>query len=365
MRFEKDKVTLKEIKFSIDHSHEYDDKYNVDGVNMLERGTDTITDPPNVLTADGIFAKHTALKEAALLPGLMYNLDTTVTLQIINPYSVDTATWAAARASAGLDDGIPAIPATMYYQCTEGNVLDASPGTYYEVSAPDFNELSEETRTCDVQNILVLTIRFNDINALRASRPNCIKDNTIGPILPPTALIDAGAPQNTSYRDGAIVVRALADVDSLGLSDELILELEALEQEEELGIFDGETLVVWENANYEHLGRGLDKDLIPEGISERVECAVINEHLREYKDPAEFGGSTDTGTVSSGTDPEDPDVILSAAEEAAAVALETASEGDSGIVSFNPTTGRGTGKQDVEDIEHIDGRMSWREILSD
>jgi hypothetical protein len=330
------------------HTHEYDDKHNIDGVNMLVNGGSVVS-PPDVLSATGILGQDNKAKDVhTSITGLAaygdadselgYTSSTEIVVQVINPHSVDTATWATERAARGLDDGERALPATVYWTCKNADGSDKFDyGTRVGgISAPDFQLLVASERTCSVNKISEFSVRYNDINALRATTPICAETNEVGPILPPSNLIDAGTPQNTSYRDGSIVFQAIANI-------------------------GGTAKVIWENTNYEHLGSGV---ILPDGSKSKdaISCGEVNEHLRQYKDPTAFGAAEGT----TGTDPAttDPDIPPVDAEAVLNVIAAEAANNSSGTVTFSPGTGRGTGEQDVTNVDLPDGRMSWREILS-
>ena len=306
------------------HTHKFDDDNDVDGVNMLVAGGE-ITDPPNVETATGILSsKHRALLEAMQIeqddPGTYDDdLSTFVYIHIVNPYSVDTPALFAQRMANGVDDdGQQDGPATIYFQCGVN-------GTRHILEAPDFNALPVADRGCVVGNITELRIRFPSINSLRATKPGCVKGNETGPILPV-----GGPPQNTSYRDGAIVVQVIRGLPVNGV------------------VPNNGTTVIYENANYEHLNK-YDKDAVPDGENDKVECGVPNEHLRAYKEPEDFGGD-------GGGDGDDDG------------GGKGGKGGDGGGGGTGGTSTDNVGQQITGGTVHASstistGRVSWREVI--
>ena len=308
------------------HTHEYDDDWDVTGVNMLVSGGEALdADAQGRKLANGILSsKHRGLKEAMQIEEdnpdkYDDNTNTKVYIRVINPYSVDTPALAQARADQGIDDNEVAPPATIFFQCWNGQSI--------ELSAPLFNALAIGQRTCWVADINTLMINFSDINSLRATKPNCVKDNETGPILG-----DPDVGLNTAYRDGAIVVQVVRESDDV---------------------------VIYENANYEHLSnKKLIKNNVPDDIVNKVECEQVNEDLRAYKDPEKFGGNpvvlpvndddvVDSGDGSGGSGGGDGE-----AEEGGGDAVETNPQGE---VITKGTVVSATAVSST--------RVSWRELL--
>ena len=237
--FDQDTFSIAEA-LTHEHTHAYDDKYHIDGVNMLSPGG-VIAKPPDVESASGILSQNRALQE------LGDELNDQVLLRVINPYSVDTKKLAAQRATRGLDGNV-APHATVFYQCGRS-------GERYIVPAPGFNSLSQSDRTCVLRDIHELRIKFTSIKALRVTTPECVQANETGPILG-----DPAVGFNGSYRDGAITVQAVR-------------------------MRDNE--VIWEHVNYEHLDdANIQHDLVPNDRpgGSRVQCGLFNEDLRVYVD---------------------------------------------------------------------------------
>ena len=277
------------------HTHAYDDRYNIDGVNMLSSGG-VVADPPQVESASGILSQNRALQDRRNEP------DEHILLRVINPYSVDTPTLAAQRAARGLDGNV-APHAIVIYQCGRS-------GERYVMSAPSFNSLPQSDRTCVLDDIEELRIKYTSIYALRVTTPECIQANETGPILG-----DPIVGLNGSYRDGAITVQAVR-------------------------VRDNE--VVWEHVNYEHLDENnIRHDLIPNDRpgGQQVKCGLFNEDLRVYVD-----------------------LKILNIEEGAHNTEPTGSTG-SGAITVSTQGAQSTKHIDIMRSKFNDGRVSWREVL--
>lgn len=271
------------------HEHEYDDKYDVNGVNLLVKGDPKpiFGDEPNVESSTGIADKYTSLKGGVsdVKPKAKKPKDKTkledkngtqilptdsVEISIINPHSVDTQTWANERFDKGISSDKLALPATFYFVCDSlpvdqqypSGIKDGAGNYTGGISAPVFAALPAAERRCKIDDISELRVRYNDINAMRASTPSCVKDKNLeGPLLPPTSLLQAGQLQNSQYRDGAFVVRASL----LNVPGQNNTFKEPIEP-------------IWENYTYEHLKELND---LPDRRS--VKCGLVNEDLRKFR----------------------------------------------------------------------------------
>ncbi|NND81844.1 MAG: hypothetical protein HKN50_05375 [Gammaproteobacteria bacterium] len=311
---------------SVKHTHEYDDKLDVNGVNLL-RQVDQNAEPPetdrpppgqapNVETTDGILDGYTSLQGGAwkvrldndgniLLDnngnpqlrdgefeddaGNPISENTVAIIELLNPHSVDHSVWAQERFEAGVSgNNHVAQPARVYFACDDPTYMLPDPngpdaafvpggttvsgpsggpvtnetGTGFAGgwSAPDFFDMPEQYRTCTIKNMTALMVRYNDINAMRATSPGCVKGvNQPGPILPPDQVdpitgavtkpvdhLGNELRQNSRERDGAFTVRAFQRV-------------------------NGVKKVFYENWNYEHFKEG------PTG------CTKINEGGRKNR----------------------------------------------------------------------------------
>ena len=338
---------------------------------------------------------------------------------------------------------------------------------YFAGSAQDFNALSVADRTCPIGNITVMAIRHNDIAALRANEPPCLRDwdpndadLTDGPLLPPdeyfnavdisivgTGTVDgvdnvevsyvlenvtewlkdgsgidytdpsgeswntpeefllaheqiydtsetyyypvfATDPvtgmtfsnrvdpftlkwrQNTAYLDASITVQAIKDwtvgevyTNPYGTdADGARLPYSTAPDGARYGVTGPTTgKVIWENSNYEYLGASLD--LSQTGIV--IQCGVINEDLRDKKDPSIVNGGTDTTDTTGGgstEDPADPDLPPGEVPPVILETIDGTAYGDSGIVQFAPNSTQGTGEEEQTGTSIPDGRVNWREI---
>lgn len=269
---------------SVKHTHEYDDKLDINGVHLLRVADEDAgevtepTDPPHVESSAGMLDGYLSVKggieegEFEDDQGNTLTDDIVVQIDIINPHSVDTLDWARDRAinegtPPGLATGTPiAKPANFYFACADPGF----PGTNYApaqdhlgnwidpITAPDFMDLPVEERRCTLRNMTQLMVRYNDINAMRATSPGCVKsENTYGPLLPPTHLLAPGQRQNTRYHDGAFTVR-VSEVRNPGAPNEQVKPF-------------------YENYNYEHL-----KDL--DGPPRGMDCGEVNEDLRAWRE---------------------------------------------------------------------------------
>ena len=292
--FDQDTFSISEA-VTHEHTHAYDDRYNIDGVNMLSSGG-VIANPPEVENATGILSQNRALQD------WRNQLDDQILLRVINPYSVDTPKLAAQRAGLGLDSTI-APHAMVFYQCGQA-------GERYILPAPSFNSLPQSDRTCVLNDIQELRIKFASINALRATTPDCVQANETGPILG-----DPAVGLNGSYRDGAITVQAVR-------------------------VSDNE--VVWEHVNYEHLDdTNIRHDLVPNNRpgGKQVQCGLFNEDLRVYVDLK----------------------ILNSDKNA--TKTEPARGTGSSVVTVSTRGTQLTKRIDIMQSSFNDGRVSWREVL--
>ncbi len=307
----KGKKKKKKGKSKSCHTHEYDDNWDVNGVNMLETGGVVGTNP-DVETATGILSsKHISLLEMMTLH-TEFDSRTKVVISIVNPQSVDTQVMADARATAGIDDNVIAPPATIYFKCkSENRIVEFAPNF---MTRPKFiGRENSGDRTCNkAGDIEELRIKFSDINSLRATEPSCVKDNKAGPFVN----------GNTGYRNGALVVS--------------------------LSTVAGK--VVYENANYEHLKKDtLDPNSVPSGTT--IGCEKANEELRAYKDPEKFGGNPVTPPnepPGGGTQPGDP---------------ENPGDQDGGAVGESPNGSIISEEATVSATSISSSRVSWREVL--
>ncbi len=225
------------------HIHQYDDSYNVNGVNLLysvNTNDLTGTSRGTGMTLDG----DTKLRE---LNRSDYGLcGTKVIISLINPnpvMTIDPVTGGAVEA---------------------GRIKVNHPGlsTPINVYTTDFNALPAANRTADACTFTQLEVSFTNINALRATVPDA-PQNKGGACGGATAISSKG------YRDGALVIRATR---------------------EDTGV------VVYETALYEHLKA--DTLLAPYNTTADIGCGKDGESYRQYKDPTKFTGST---AGSSGT----------------------------------------------------------------
>ena len=279
------------------HTHGYDDRYNINGVNMLSFGG-TLTNPPDVESASGILSQNQALKDQ------QDELSEQILIRVINPYSVDTPKLAAQRAARGLD-GTVAPHAIVFYQCGQS-------GERLVMAAPRFNSLPESNRTCVLNDIQELRVKFTTINALRVTTPECVRANETGPILG-----DPADGFNGPYRDGAITVQAVR----------------ARDQE-----------VVWEHVNYQHLDdTSIQHDLIPNDRpgGDQVQCGAVNEDLRVYVDVKILAGDKDNDQPKTGS----------------------AVSNHSRVVTVLTQGAQATKNIDTVQSKLGNGRVSWREVI--
>jgi hypothetical protein len=245
------------------HQHEYDDQWNIDGVNPLNHSS-VFTDPPDVETANGILdytyrsfyqaiqnevdgvkmkadGKHiirtydTSLgadndgTELTLngvnggTPAPSDLVDLTpgtgdgdlIYMWVRNPNSVDTQANADLRLAAEIGNGVPAPPVTVIFQCaTNYDPSYLSPdgkGQRYKLYAPDFNNLSHAARRCRTDEILEMRLKVTHLFALRATKPDCVRGFNLT-LTPTASLGDPNATYpNTSYRNGAIALQVVRE----------------------------------------------------------------------------------------------------------------------------------------------------------
>ncbi|MBI5612484.1 MAG: hypothetical protein HY942_05405, partial [Gammaproteobacteria bacterium] len=283
------------------HVHQYDDQYNVNGVNLLysvntydldgtKRGTG--------LTLDG----DTNLRE---LDRSDYGLsDVEVIISLVNPDPVMTTNPPVFNKVTRNFDPVPGDvdPGLIKFN-RAGLGAPISVYTSAWKGLPAFNDLPPADRTAKVSDITQLEVSFTNINALRATVPDAPqnKGGTCGGV--------TGFNAKGKYRDGALVIRASrADT--------------------------GE--VVYETALYEHLK--VDTLLAEYQAGAKVGCGEDAENLRQYKDPDKFVGA-DPGAGGAGT----------------GVTVGGGGEG----VGFSGTAGTGRGVYTGIDL----GQHNWRELL--
>ncbi len=321
------------------HTHEYDDQHDSNGVQMLVNKPNSArpTNTPHVETAVGMGKDYKGLQDGAdsgafkTAAGALIDEDDVVTIHVTNPHSVDTQTWANQRYAKGISSNKIAEPAKIYFGCSSlpdsKNYRSPTELALIElnkrgISAPDFAALPPEDRTCKIEDLTELRVKFNDINSIRAVEPGCVKEkNVAGPVLPPTALLSSGQQQNTAYRNGAFVVSATLP------SGELF----------------------WDVAIYEHL-----KDFSPPN-NRNLECGEVNEDLRAYRDlpDTDFGGSGDPDDGGgSGADPEDVEFPGQGGFQGF---IGTPS------ITLDPYTGRSDDTTDFLSIRPPSKRVNWRE----
>jgi len=355
-----------------DHTHEYDDKYNVNGVNMLESGGNKVTTSVNTfwcenesypatpdpspecfLNVTGMMSADKALMDSVL--ELDAGVDTVVRLSILNPHSYDTDQLRDHRCSEFAptvewpegtcppEVATVAPPVTIWYQCLNGARPDNYNGTPDLVAgdpeisfefvgpAPAFNDallVEEQGHTCKASHIGVLVSKITNINALRvrdAGRNYCDYDlmDWIDDLDPPAWLEKfypypgSLAYRNDGYRGGSFTVQAA----------------------------DATGVVFHEDALYEHVnGASIDRDRSAASDVREIldnpgqgigECSAFNEWQRSYKDPDYFDDG-DTNTIE---DPGDP------------------------VVDVSTVGTQITETIDVTRFELPEGRVSWREVL--
>lgn len=175
------------------HTHRYDDIYDLNGVNLLTQGG-RVNEPPKVESATGILSHNSALRTK------QNEREGNVYIEIINPFSVDTPASAAARSANGLDGNL-APPPVIYFQCGVN-------GPRRILDAPSFNMMSRADRTCRTSDLSELRLELASIHALRATQPECVQTNQPGPVLG-----DMQSGLNGTYRNGAVTVQARRAVD--------------------------------------------------------------------------------------------------------------------------------------------------------
>ena len=359
------------------HSHEYDEVLDVTGISMLEAdGNFKIPDPrkrerdsfgrklcgenpdePEINDASGICSdKHFSIREVINLLEKKPNdygyenmddvKETDVYINIINPYSVDTQVLANLRAENNLDDNVIAEPATVYFECeTEDGINQISADapifmgdndTVAGKPATDAGVLYRlEDRKCKLGSITELIVQFWDINSIRATEPKCVREARTGPkTIGGEEILEYAGPNvksgyygNTSYRDTAIVVQLVRVIDNV---------------------------VIYENANYEHLKTAylVDKENFEKNYGDKVACGgETNEYLRAFKDPLHEAFEANPGTYSSDKSGDD---------------LKTEGSGTGagqGIVEVNPPGGVMTKTITTTRQAIRSSRVSWREVL--
>jgi type IV pilus assembly protein PilY1 len=358
------------------HTHEYDDKLDVSGVSMLAADGDfkipddgkrerddfgrklcgknpdepQINDP-NAICSDKHFSIKEVIKQLEKQPkdyGYEKKDDikeTEVYVNVINPYSVDTQALASLRADNNLDDNIIASPATIYFECTTGDDVNQIAADAPIFMGDNDNVAGKpasdsgvlyglDDRKCKLGNITELIIHFWDINSMRATEPQCVKEAWTGPnTIGGEEILKYAGPNikygyfgNTNYRDTAIVVQLVRKIDSV---------------------------ILYENANYEHLKSEylIDNENFAQDYGAKVECGgEANEYLRAFKDPMHTAFEANPGTPDSGGGTGEG-------------GSGTGAGGGGGIVEANPlgevltksvtTTGRAISSS----------RVSWREVL--
>ena len=219
------------------HVHQYDDNYNVPGINLLS----SVNNPDPNLGTTGLIS--TKLRE---IDNSLFGLcNKRVTLTIINPnpvMAVDPFTGAPVEA---------------------GRIKLMHGSVNIDVYAPAFNALPLADRTAKACDMTKLEISFTNINALRATEPSCAQNNATGPILN----------GNTSYRDGSLTLRATS---AAGESDA--------------------GTVVFETSVYEHLKMEF---FVGQPAGSVIGCGLNNEDLRQYKDPTLYGSAPASSGSSS------------------------------------------------------------------
>ena len=335
-----------------DHTHEYDDKYNVNGVNMRVSGgemlnpliRDSYTGGPEPLSFDEN-ATGMMSGDKALMDNVLRTADgdeTMVYLEIVNPYSYDSAALLQQRCDIHKDfidpgpdcppeldplnvDNI-APPVRIWYQC-ETSPDGVEPPVIYEFegTAVEFNDITKNSvanRTCKARKIKQLISKVPDINALRAMVPGCARNGTEYDIPDDSVLYPSGdgkAQLNSGYRGGAFTMRARVG-NSTGTKT------------------DG--TVFHEDSIYEHItpGTTLLVPLISESgrATSSLKCDAINEDLRAFRDPDAYPPDDGTNVITeTGEDP-----------------TETITSGTQLTETIN-----------VNQTQLKDGRVSWREVL--
>ncbi|MHB1141380.1 MAG: pilus assembly protein [Sulfuricaulis sp.] len=224
------------------HIHQYDDSYNVNGINMI-KSVNTY-DMDSALIGTGLVSDK--LRE---LDRSDYGLcSVPVIISLVNPdpvMTVDPVTGGAVEA---------------------GRIKLNHSGltTPIDVYTTGFNALPAADRTSTGCGFTQLSVSFTNINALRATEPGAAQ-NKAG------SCGGASAVSSKGYRDGALVIRATR-VDT--------------------------GVVVYETAIYEHLKA--DTLLAPYDSTAVIGCGADAEQYRQYKDPTKFVGST-PGSSGTGT----------------------------------------------------------------
>lgn len=171
-----------------EHTERYDDRYNIDGVNLLTQGG-RVSSPPHVESASGILSRNNALRASA------NGINGDIYIEVINPFSADTPALADRRRVNGPDGAIaPAL--IIYFQC-------ATDGRQYVLDAPSFNTLPQSDRTCRADAVTELRVRIPSVHGLRATLPGCIQASQTEP-----ALSDMQSGLSGHYRNGASTIQA-------------------------------------------------------------------------------------------------------------------------------------------------------------
>lgn len=294
------------------HKHQYDDSYDVNGVNLIDAIANTNINSNNCAATTTGFCNELKLRE---LDHSDIGVDPNkwVTIEIINP----NATLATNPCSVIVTD--PDCGKIV----NPGKVFLSYGATNIEEYAPDFNALDIKQRTVKIKDVTRLDVVFDNINALRATEPKCSKEEYSSGIS--SNLING----NTDYRDGAFVIRVIsATNDNNGNAT---------------GQGDAAT-VIYETSIYEHLKEdtlvqaAVDLALANGDItSDQVSCGAPNEQLRAYKDPDKFTGAT-AGTSGGGS----------------------VTVGGGGVgVGFSGLSGTGGEEEVGTDL----GQHNWRELL--
>ena len=296
------------------HVHQFDDDYNVNGINLLKS-----VDTYNLLGVNigkGLITGEAQINGKGEVTGKLRESDADdtkicnkwVTINIVNPDPAMTTDPGILDPETGIisGGGDDVEPARIKFKIAGQTLIDMYV-VPFDTQTASFNGLPTANRTAKACDIEVFEISFENINALRATEPGAVQNKK-------GDCPDTGLPGG--YRDGAIVIRATS-ANGFSQSDE--------------------GKVLYETAVYEHLKE--DTLIVPDGVTVNIGCGGNGEDLRQYKDPSKFTGATaGTGGTGSGV---------------------TVGGGGTGV-GFSGSSGTGGG---IYSGTYL-GEQNWREILA-